>query len=224
MHRIIYIAILSLLLFSCKKKNIPEPIYGTEYYPFEEGLFVIYDVVSIVHDDLVNVHDTSYYQIKQKIGEEDVDGEEETYRKVYRYLRTSDTLNWTLKDVWTAKKSNRSVELLEENKRRIKLAFAISYDQYWDGNALNSDDPEQCYYSNIFSPYQLNGYTFDETVTVERQNFESYIEQIKSYEVYAEQIGLIYSHFKNNSIRNGDTLDVDKGSELYYTYKSHGFE
>ena len=52
-----------------------------------------------------------------ELEEEDVDLEGEIFKKVYRYKRLSETLPWSLQDVWVMKKSNRSVELVEENQQ-----------------------------------------------------------------------------------------------------------
>lgn len=212
-----------LILGSCKKED-KSIIYGYHYYPYDEGNFVVYDVMDILHDDPVAIHDTSYYQIKEQIGEEDLDGEGELFRKMYRYHRANDSLDWTLKDVWVVKKTSRAVEVVEENDRIIKMAFSISYDQYWDCNALNNEDSEECYYSNIYEPFSIGGLDYDSTVIVKHQNFESFIEKIEIYEVFAANVGKIYSYKKDIEINNGDTLNIQKGSELYYTAIDYGKE
>lgn len=223
MRLIIVSSLLFVLLSSCKKDD-QSIVYGYQYFPYEEGAYVIYDVVDILHDDPVGVHDTNYYQIKEQIGEDDLDEEGELYRKMYRYVRVNDSLSWTLQDVWVAKKNNRSVEIVEENDRIIKLAFSISYDQYWDCNALNNEDAIDCYYANIYEPLTLGGLDYDSTVIVKHQNFESFIEKIEVYEIYAANVGKIKSYNKDITINNGDTLDIEKGTELYYTASEYGLE
>ena len=224
MKCILYSCFVLLILGSCKKKDDQGIIYGHEYFPYEEGDFVVYDVMDILHDDPVAIHDTNYYQIKEQIGESDLDEEGELYRKMYRYYRANDTLSWSLKDVWVVKKTNRSVELVEENDRIIKMAYSISYDQYWDCNALNNENSEECFYSKIYEPFSIGGVSYDSTVIVNHQNFESFIEKIEIYEVFAANVGKIYSYKKDIEINNGDTLDIQKGIELYYTAIDHGTE
>ena len=223
MRLLIYSGLFMLVLGSCKKDD-QRIIYGHQYFPYEEGAYVVYNVTDIIHDDPVAVHDTSYYQIKEQIGEEDIDEEGQMYRKMYRYIRSNDTLAWALKDAWVVKKTNRSVELVEENDRIIKLAFSISYDQFWDCNALNNDNEEECFYANIYEPFSTGGLDFDSTVTVKHQDFESFIEKIEIYEVYGANVGKIHSYKKDIRINNGDTLDIEKGTELYYTAKEYGFD
>ncbi|UKN01804.1 hypothetical protein K6119_18950 [Paracrocinitomix mangrovi] len=216
----VYILI-PVLFFSCKK-NDNTIIYGYEYFPVDSGHYVVYDVIDILHDDAVGVHDTTYYQIKEVIGEEDLDLENETFNKLYRYQRFSDTLAWQLKDVWVVKKTNTNVEVVEENERIIKMAFSISYDQYWDRNALNNNPAQQCYYNEIYKPATIGAIDYDSTVIVEHQDFSSYIEYDREFEVYARNVGRVQLVRKHIDIFNGDTLQVDKGTELFYTAVDFG--
>ncbi|MEX1000869.1 MAG: hypothetical protein WDZ35_02010 [Crocinitomicaceae bacterium] len=206
-----------LILFTACKKDEPAIIYGYQYFPIDSGKYVTYDVVDIFHDEILLKHDTNNYQIKEVMGEEDIDLEGEPFRKLYRYIRENDSLNWQLKDVWVVKKTARSVEVVEENKRRIKMAFSISYDQYWDGNALNADEEEQCYYRDIYKPITVGTIDYDSSVVVEHQDFTSFIEYNRFYEVYAPNVGRIKTYKKDLELNNGDTLDIQKGTELFYT-------
>jgi hypothetical protein len=214
---------LLLMISSCEKTD-ETIIYGDHYFPADSGRYVIYDVMAIVHDDPSNVHDTARFQIKETIGEEVMDLEGDPTRKLYRYIRNDDTLNWELKDVWVIKKTGRSVEVVEENQRKIKMAFSISYDQYWDGNALNNLADEQCYYTHIYEPISVGSLDYDSSVVVEHQNFLSYIEYLRSYEVFAPNIGKIQSYYKDIEINAGDTLNVEKGTELFYDAVEFGKE
>jgi hypothetical protein len=217
MRRLFILILPFLLLASCKKDQNTDIIYGYQYFPTDLGKYVVYDVMDILHDDLAGIHDTNYYQIKEVMGEEDIDLEGETFNKLYRYTRLSDTLTWQLQDVWVVKKTSKSVEVVEENSRVIRMAFSISYDQYWDCNALNNNYQEQCFYADIYEAKTIGNIPYDSTVVVERTNFISFIEQLRSYDVYAANVGKIRSVFKDIEIGNGDTLDVQKGTELYYT-------
>ena len=222
--KIVGILFVSFVLFSCKKDN-SEILYGYQCFPYDEGHYVIYDVVDIFHDvALVPAHDTSRYQIKEVIGELEVDGEGDTLRKLYRYYRLNDTLAWAMQDVWTVKKSTRTVEKLEENKRRISLAFSISYDQQWNYNALNEDAPLEAYYDDIYLPLTLGNLSYDSTVVVEIENSLTFIEYKRQYDIYATNVGLIYSVRKDLEITNTDTTDIQKGSEIFYTAIQFGNE
>ncbi len=224
MKKLVSILSVFVLISSCKKDDTPI-LYGYDVYPMEEGHYVIYDVVDIFHDvALIPAHDTNYYQIKEVVGEEELDGENQPYRKLYRYYRASDTLNWIMQDVWTVKRTGQSLETLEENKRRISLAFSISYDQYWNYNALNEDDELTARYDNIYEPLSIGSDSYDSTVRVEIENLITFIEYKRQYDIYAMNVGRIIRVQKDLEILNSDTTDIKKGTELFYTAIDFGIE
>lgn len=145
--------------------------------------------------------------------------------ELYRYKRYSDTLSWEIKDVWSVKLTSGTAEVVEENKRRIKMGFAISYSQYWDGNALNNDDKEECYYTNIAQPFTVDNFTvYDSTAIVEHSNELNYVQYLRHYEVYAANVGKIYSVDKDLTLIDGDTLNIEKGHEVYYSIVEYGHQ
>lgn len=225
MKGIIFIILVGLTVCSCKKDNSAPVNLGYHYFPNSKGLFVVHDIVSIVHDDQVSVHDTNRYQIKTTIGETLVDLEGEKFQKLYRYKRLDATEGWVIKDIWTMKVSGQTGEVVEENKRYIKMAFGISYSKEWNSNALNNEDEERCYYRKITEPFTLNnGIVIDSTAIVEHSNNLTFIDYDRYYEVYAANIGRIYSYKKRFTITNTDTLNPIKGIEQFYSMTDYGVE
>lgn len=226
MMKLTGIAIASLIwLTACKKDGNDPILYGYRCFPMEEGHYVVYDVVDVFHDvALVPAHDTSRYQIKEVIGETELDNLDEPYRKLYRYYRENDTLPWTIQDVWTVKMTRTRAETLEENKRRISLAFSISYDRYWNYNALNEDPALEAYYDDIYQPLSIGALSYDSTVRVEIEDILTFIEYRRQYDIYATGVGKVFSCRKDITINNSDTLDIQKGTELFYTAVEHGVE
>lgn len=223
MNKIVVILIVILMGVSCKKDNSAPINMGYHYFPVNQGHYTVYDVVDIIHDDAVGVHDTNYYQIKEVVGETYQDEEGDNAQKLRRYHRVDSTGSWVIKDVWAIKLTGTTAEVVEENKRRIKMGFAISYEQYWDGNALNNDDKEECYYSKITDPYTVdNGTVIDSTTIVEHADFLTFIDYDRHFEVYAANIGKVYSYKKELEINNSDTLDIIKGTELFYSLIDYG--
>lgn len=222
------LGILIGLLFvvaSCKKEQDNTIIYGYEYFPTKQGHYLVYDVEDIFHDvALEPQHDTSHYQIKEVIFESLVDEEGDSIQKIKRYYRLNDTLDWEIQDVWTQKRTATTAEVVEENDRFIKMIFAIAYDRTWNCNALNNEDDLECYYENIYLPYSVNGTLYDSTVIVEKENFTSFIDYRRKYDVYARNIGKIKSVYKDLEIDNFDTLDIQKGAEITYTLIDYGVE
>lgn len=222
--RLFLISLILILNIGCKKDDAPI-FYGYHIYPNNQGNFAIYEVIDIFHDIALSpAHDTNRYQIKEKIGETELNDQGNPYQKLYRYYRLNDTMNWVLQDVWTIEKSNQRLLTNEENKKRISLAFSVSYDRYWDYNAYNEDESLTARYDNIYEPVSINNLNFDSTVTVEIENFTSFIDYKRQYDIYATNVGRIKRVKKDLEINNSDTTDIKKGTELFYTIVSYGIE
>jgi hypothetical protein len=210
-----------LIVGSCKKSD-PVPSFHYEYFGMEEGLYVIYDVVDIIHDADLDQHDTTYYQIKTKWGQPYVDNIGRDAREFYRYRRNTVNDDWVQTDVWTGIIVDRRAELIEENQRVIKLFFAPTSQKIWNANAYNTYDELESYYDDIHKDKTIGGTYFDSTLVVEHVDEKNFIDDIRIYEVYAKGIGMVKSYYRKNNYQG--TLEVDLGKELYFTYYSSGVE
>lgn len=225
MKKLAYLSILCFSLLSCKKGDSNPVDFYYDYYPTNEGHYLIYDVLEASHDfQSTTQHDTSIYQLKIVIGDTLIDLENEIAHYFYRYTRTSSAQAWSLKDVWTTKISGNRAELVEENQRTIKLVFAPTADKLWNANAFNTFPELDCYYENLHKQQQIGLFTFDSTITVEQDNFFSLIDHRRKFEVYAKGVGLVKKVFKDHEIMNFDTLDVRKGKEIHYNLIEFGNE
>lgn len=220
----IAIAILLLLpIFitnSCKKKEPFDMHY--DYFPLSQNRYVIYSVHEIFVDQQLQQKDTFDYFIKTLVGDTVMDNSNRIARKFERYFSSSASGPWTIHDVWTAIIDGGRAELVEENNRTIKLVFAPSEDDEWDMNAYNTLGQMNCYYSNINQPYTVNGNTFSTTVTVEQEDFSSFIDSRRKYEVYAKEVGMIHKYFRDFIIINGNPNNVKKGHLIDMQLVSYG--
>ncbi len=213
-----------LLLVSCKKKTTPIDFHY-EYFPMEQGTFVIYDVQDIIHDDAVNVHDTSNYQLKTVIGQDYIDNQGRTAKEFLRYTRPNSSAPWQFSDLWTAYRDADRLEIIEENERIIRLVFAVSNNKMWNPNAYNSMNDEEFYYDDLNITKIINGQSFEKTVVVEEKDeTDNKIHFQRRFEVYAEGVGLVRRHYKDFTNVFADTLQPLKGFEQYYTVVSYGVE
>lgn len=220
----IAIAILLLIPFfiinSCKKDEPFDMQY--DYFPLSEGRYVVYSVHEIFVDQQLQQKDTFDYFIKTLVDDTVMDNSGRIARKFERYFSSSAAGPWTIHDVWTAIVDGGRAELVEENNRTIKLVFAPSEDDEWDMNAYNTLGQMECYYSNINSPYSVNGTTFSTTVTVEQEDFSSFIDSRRKYEVYARGVGMIHKYFRDFVIINGNPNNVKKGHLIDMQLISYG--
>lgn len=213
-----------LLVLSCKKDVNTFDLHY-DYFDLRQGRYITYDVVEIRHDDgAINDHDTMIYQLKTLIGDTVIDNEGRIARKFLRYKRNNATEDWILSDIWTTIIVDRRAELVEENQRMVKMVFAPSISKVWDLNAYNPQNELECYYRDIHEEAIINGLSFDSTLVVEQEDFPSFVDYRRKYEVYANGIGLVYKYYKDLKIQNFDTLDVTSGDELFYKVTGYGFE
>jgi hypothetical protein len=206
---------------SCEQT--PAPQFHFEYFGLEEGRYIIYDVLEVEHDEALLMHDTTRYQLKTVWGDEYIDNEGRSAREFTRYKRDSVNGVWVFSDLWTGVYDGIRAEMIEENQRIIKLVFAPTLAKEWNANAFNMLGDLPCYYRDIHDEATVNNVSFDSTLVVEIDEFESLIDTVNIYEMYAKNIGLIYSHHVDNHYQFGSTVVVN-GIEIYYNYVEHGFE
>jgi hypothetical protein len=224
-RKILYFSLLIGLIFVSCKKNEDEVDFHLAYYPMENGRFVEYDVVEIYHDENSGIHDTSNYRLKTVIGDTIIDNTGRVARKIYRYIFNEQTNKYEVKDLWTGLIDQYRFELVEENQRLIKLVFSPTLSKEWDMNAFNSFEPIYAYYDNIHKPLSYGNLDFDSTITVVEEIIDAnLIEYRRKIEVYAKNVGLVSKYYKDLTIKDFDTLKVQRGNELFYTVVGFGVE
>ncbi|RFC53851.1 hypothetical protein [Brumimicrobium aurantiacum] len=212
-----------LLLIGCKESETVD--FGYDYFPQTEGNFVEYDVLEVFHDVNVNPqHDTMQYRLKTVVGEEMIDNTGRAVRKFFRYKYDLQSGELFDQRVWTSVIDDGRGELVEENQRKIKLVFAVKADKVWDVNAFNEFESKEVYYSGVNEEMTFNNNEFEQTVTVNYEDFFSLVDYRKQYEVYAKGVGLVKKSFKDFTIENFDTTAIQKGTELHYELINYGVE
>ena len=205
-----------MFFFSCKKDEVIKPLdIGYNYFPVDTGFWVEYKVDSIVWNDFYPDDDprhidTFSFKIKEYNESNFIDNEGRLALRIERYKKSSDTTNWFLKDVWFANKSSDAAEKVEENERFIKLVFPVKEGAIWHGNAFNTWDVWDYEYQNVDTYTQINGISFDSSLTVLQADEFNLIARVYSVEKYVRNIGLVYKEYINVetnpvdlSIKNG---------------------
>lgn len=223
-HYYLVLLLFALTLLGCKK-DIPIDFHF-EYFGMEQGRYIVYDVTEITHDDALNQHDTSIYQLKTYWADTFVDNEGRTAREFWRYVRPSENDPWQLQDIWTGVHDGIRAELVEENQRVVKLVFAPTQNKQWDANAYNMGEEQICFYRDIHSDTTINNVFFDPTLVVEQDQFNSLIDSVHRYEMYAKGIGMIlkYERDLHYQINNQSQIYLNEGTERYYRFVEAGFE
>lgn len=150
------------------------------------------------------------------------------YRKMKRIERfkSLDLSKWEIQKVWTAHKNNYQVEEQMDNIREVKLTFPIDRNAIWDGNAVNSFEPENYQYKQDKIDTIINEVSLNQTQKVDHF-FRSDPLQINtkiSFEYYAPNIELVNKHEKFVKRFTPGVLDeptVDSGYTLSIRIKSY---
>ena len=223
------------LAASCSDDNIDDiPANpGYAYFPIETGTFVIFKADSIYHDqplsNVQGIHDTTHYFIKELIDSVFTDAAEEESQRVLRFKRNDETQPWVLSDAWFSKRTASNAQRVEENRRYVKLGFPISLFSNWNGNALNDLDEWRCEYDSLYTAKTIGDLSFPKTVTVLERNFLTEVNDEFAYEIYAENVGLVFRHHKvlftrPSYLNNRVAQNIISGYEYKWEIVDYGIE
>ena len=212
-YYLIIITALFICFSSCKKNNEQPEIYlGYNYFPVNVGHELIYNVDSTVTDDFFNppVTTTYRFQIKEIIESDFIDDEGRPSQRIERYRRDSMNMNWVIYRVYAATRTVTRAERFEDNIRYFKMVFPVSNNVSWNGNSLNTFDPQEYVYTDAHVPFTINNLSFDSTATVLQLDDENAIERKYYTEQYATNVGMIYKEninleidFNNTTVKKG---------------------
>ena len=146
-------------------------------------------------------------------------------KRIERF-KSLDLSKWEIQKVWTAHKNNYQVEEQMDNIREVKLTFPIDRNAIWDGNAVNSFEPENYQYKQDKIDTIINEVSLNQTQKVDHF-FRSDPLQINTeirFEYYAPNIELVNKHEKFVKRFTPGVLDeptVDSGYTLSIRIKSY---
>ena len=203
---IAYCFIVAGLLSCTKHTTEAPPDLGYDYYPAKIKSYVIYDVDSIVYQQIPNLDTLKFkFQIKEKFDTLFTDNQGRPtvkiirYKKIYSQTIPYSQMSWTLQDVWMANKSKTDVEVVEENIRYTKLAFPAKLNGTWNGTAHADTNAVNTYTYTVYdAPSSYGNLSFQKTLTVSQLSSGSVVIVYQNYnEKYARGVGLIYKEITN---------------------------
>lgn len=200
-----------IINLSCDPVEYSEVKSYQDYFPIEIQKEKKFLVTNIIHNSFGK--DTSSYYLKEIITESFIDLEGDTAYRIQRYWRTDTTQTYEIKDVWVVKKSENSVQQLEENIRFTKLIFPINKNSFWNGNAFNNLGYQEYSVQSIHTDFNLNNLTFDSCVSINQNYKSNLLEYENSQEIYSLGLGLVYKEVIVIQINNGNLTDITQGNE-----------
>ena len=182
-----------LLIASCKKDKPVNVDLGYDYFPNRVNHYVIYNVDSIVVNQLSpNIIDTFSYQIKEVIDSIYPDNTGRPTQRIVRYKRATDTSKWVIEKVWSGNLTTTTAERVEDNNRYTRLIFPPKVNATWNGNAANILGEMDYQYSNVDVAFSQGANFFDSTLTVIEDSNLNFVQHQFYFERYARNVGRIY--------------------------------
>lgn len=223
--RFVSLTFILLALTSCKKDTFQprNAEHDFAYFGLIKGRFVEYKVQSIIHDSLLNQHDTTTYYYKTVIGDEYYDNEGHLGYEFLRYQKDSLQKPYQFISKWIAMIAENKAQLVEENQRKIKLVFPIIFSQKWESNVYNYLDDQEAQYEQIDVPYSNGNFSTDSSISVVYYRYKTLIDDRLEGERYAKGVGMIEKTSKELYYQFGSTTPY-KGKESYFRIINFGME
>jgi hypothetical protein len=210
----IFVSISSILLIGCQKKiEVISSETVINYMPLEVGKYIMYQLDSTVFTNLGTKKEIHSYIIKDTTEAIVSDNLGRKAFRISRLIRNKiDTTSWLHIDSYLAIADSTRLEIIESNKRFIKLQVPIKNGFYWKGNSyINTISlPGFQYlnnweytYEDVSKTVRLNAQNYPNSISIQQRNDtigvpsnrSTYSEINYSKEIFSKNIGLIYKEF-----------------------------
>ena len=130
--------------------------------------------------------------MKEVIGDEFEGENDEILNEVLRYVRPNGLEVFRLDSVFSVRKDENVVVKMEHNIPYVKMDFPIEEGKVWNGNLFNARPAKDFLAEAVSVSKLVGGNTFSNTFTVIESQDSSLVDKNLRYEIYAEDVGLIY--------------------------------
>ncbi|WP_375558887.1 hypothetical protein ACE193_14235 [Bernardetia sp. OM2101] len=164
---------------------------GQSFYPIQKGqfqTFLVNQTRFALNEDPVTIT----YQLKEVIGDEFLGENGEKLNEVLRYVRPNGLEVFRLDSVFSVRKDENVVVKMEHNIPYIKMDFPIEEDKTWNGNLFNVRPAKDYLAQDVNAPKSVGSSNFSNTITVIESQDSSLVDKELRYEIYADEVGLIY--------------------------------
>ena len=228
----IFLLTIFLFVISCNKKDLSTlDSSDKNYYPVKNGYWIKYAVDSIrisFNNPKIDSF-VSKYQILETIDSFDIDLAGNQRWKLTILRRADSSKPWDFVKLWTLFIRDNKVHKIENNIDFIKMVFPIGktytwYDKaYYDTELEKRNSSKILYeYNDIHMPYQGMYNSFDSTIRVVYYNYEDVINKDHFEEIYAKNIGMVYSEeFQQEKNPLDEWTKPQEGFYIRYQYLDH---
>ncbi|WP_018623126.1 hypothetical protein [Spirosoma luteum] len=216
-----------LLLSGCQVPGIDSEA-DDGYFPLKTGHYIIY-AVEEQQFSLTAPPVSRTYQLKERIGDSYTDVTGQTAYRLSRYRRTTVNQPWQADSIWAVRLVNNEAIRTENGRDFVRLTGPVADQLNWDSNRYNQLGRDDYTIRNAGQPYRVQDKVFDETVTVLNQLDSTLISVKKRIDVYARQVGLIYTErvaiqFCTATPACSGRNQIDYGTKQVYRIQTYGVE
>ncbi len=206
------LAVSALVWAACNKSVDNDRVYDEPtrgFYPLQLGRSITYDVDSIIWTDFDCKKQTKHLNMRYTVADTFTDLQGRPSYRVDVEQRASDSVAWSINQVFYVTPTKAGLETFMQNLRMEKLIFPVREGATWFGNrAIDTSDAAfrqfggwVYRYSSYLKPYNNGRLSFDNTVTVTSVDDsvnnpetlpQAYAERRFYREVYGYDVGLIY--------------------------------
>jgi len=177
-------ALACFVFMACNKTTeqfTNEPL--SSYLPLQVGKYITYRLDSTVFTSFGTVTEIHSYQEKDTIDAKITDGLGRDSYRILRFLRdTAATKQWSPAGTFFITPTDKTIEVIDNNLRILKLVAPIKQDNTWKGNrylpdeayssmySFNNDFEMQDWdytYSSVNESLSLNGKAYNNVMTVD---------------------------------------------------------
>jgi hypothetical protein len=183
--------LLFVVAIACSSQDPEKAGDGKSFIPLQVGTFQTYSVDEIQYTPLADPVEL-HYELKTAVIDSFLHGEGGYAYVIHRSKRAVETDPWEYLDTWSARVNDREVVVNEANISFVKLALPIAEGKVWNGNKFNSGDEDEYEMSQVGLLYSVGDTDFSSALLVDQENRVDLLFNERRFEVYAENIGLIY--------------------------------
>lgn len=219
--RFIFLVIGGILLLNACKKDVIDRSKrenGTSYVNQTLDYHFLYQVQEIIYDDFFNKIDTFNYQILEINDTLFYDNLNQAVMRIERYKRNNDSALWDYHETVSSKIDNYKYERNENNTKKVKLSFPITFETIWNANTFNSNNNTLVFYHEINVKKNIDNNWYDSVLVIKSDPIFNSVGEKYYEEYYAKNIGLIYSNIIFVEKSNNKT----RGYKIKYTILNHG--
>ena len=220
--------LLFLALFAACEGDDAGPFdSGAAYFPLQKGIFQVYSVHEVKYHDAGEPEIYDYDLMTEVVDSfPSIDGQGYTF-VVHRSRRFAGVDPWEIVDTWSVRRDGNRMIVAEGNLSIVKMLLPVREGVKWDGNIYNSLGEDIFQYGDVGMSMEVNGMTFEKTMTVEQELNEDVIVYYDARrEVYAADAGMVYKEVIQLNYCSDDHClgqqKIEHGTDLKMEIKEYG--